>query len=121
MNGAQKNIEHKFNAPYRHQSMGIIERYNRTLQKCLKKVCLERGGNWVDHLQFVVNTLNNSVSEATGYSPRELWEGDIFKRREAKKKADKRREQSNRQIHKVKPINLRVGQIVIVRDYESFK
>ena len=117
----KKNIEHRFNAPYRHQSMGIIERYNKTLQKCLKKVCLERGGNWVDHLQFVVNTLNNSVSEATGYSPRDLWEGDIFKRREAKKKADKRREQNNRQIRKVKPINLRVGQIVIVRDYESFK
>ena len=53
----------------------------------LKKLCFEKVGDWVDHLQFIVNALNNSVTEDTGYSPRELWEGDTFKRREAKKKA----------------------------------
>ena len=40
----ENNIRHRTNAPYRHQSMGIVERYSKNLMTSFKKVAHYEGG-----------------------------------------------------------------------------
>ena len=66
-------VEHKFVAPYRHESNGLVERYNRTLIDRLRKLRMAHGGSWVDYLGIAVNAINESVHRVMGFSPTDLW------------------------------------------------
>ena len=46
----KRNITHRFIAPYRHQSMGLVERYNRTLENRIRKITYAEGGSWIDNV-----------------------------------------------------------------------
>ena len=113
-------IEHKFNAPYRHQSMGIVERYNRTLEDRLRKLMLAHGGSWADHLEHAEKSINESVHQIMGFSPNELWEGGEDIRKKAKEKLDAERDRRNKSIRKF-PAKFWVGKNVLVRQYDPNK
>ena len=65
-------IEHKFIAPYHHQSVGLVERYHQTLVDRIRRLKFINGGSWVDYLEPVVEALNGAIHIVTKSSPEDL-------------------------------------------------
>jgi len=65
--------EQVFTPPHSHKSLGLVERYHRTLLDRVRKMTFHRGGSWSDHLQPAVKELNSMRHSTTGMSPIQLW------------------------------------------------
>ena len=61
--------------PYRPQSDGMVERFNRTLLDMLSKLCAERGSDWDDHLAYALCAYLCTPHASTGCSPNLLMFG----------------------------------------------
>ena len=61
--------------PYRPQSDGMVERYNRTLATMLSMFVDENRTNWDDHLPYVMMAYRASVHESTKCTPNLLMIG----------------------------------------------
>ena len=61
--------------PYRPQSDGLIERFNRTVQQMLAVLVNEARDNWDDHLPYVMLAYRSSVQESTKFTPNRLMLG----------------------------------------------
>ena len=85
---AGKGIEQVFIAPHRHESVGLVERYQQTLVDRLRKMTLDRGGSWSDHLKEAVDLVNEAVNQTTGFSPKDLWEADLETRELAQSRSE---------------------------------
>ena len=94
-------VEHKFIAPYRHQSVGMVERYHQTLINRICKKKFTEGGSWTDHVADAVSTMNSSVHGVMKFSPLELWKGGEDKLQLAHRRLEKERAYRNarRRIH----------------------
>lgn len=68
----QYDITHIFIAPYKYQSMGLVERYNWTLEDGLQKLKYAHGSSWVDHLPRSEESTNEVMHSTFGYSHEEL-------------------------------------------------
>ena len=55
--------------PYRPQSDGQVERFNRTLIAMLSKFCAENKQDWDDHLPFMMCAYRATINESSGCSP----------------------------------------------------
>jgi len=51
---------------------GLTERENQTMQTILRCYCAEFRFDWTSHLNIVEFYYNNSINEATTYSPFEV-------------------------------------------------
>ena len=56
-------------APYRAQSDGLVERFNRTLLQMLSIYVDENQSNWDEQLPFVLMAYRSTIHESTGCSP----------------------------------------------------
>ena len=63
-------------APYRTESDGMIERFNRTCLMMLFMFVNDRRDNWNELLLYVMHAYRTSVHESTGYSPFRLMMGE---------------------------------------------
>ena len=72
-----------------------MERVQQTLTDRLRKIRLDEGGSWTDHLKRAVESINEAAHSITGFSPKELWEGTSEMRKEAHEKMVKWREKRN--------------------------
>ena len=63
-------------APYRLESDGMIERFNRTCLMMLSMFVNDRRDNWNEFLPYVMHAYRTSVHESTGYSPFRLMMGE---------------------------------------------
>ncbi len=61
--------------PYRPQSDGLVERFNRTLQQMLKTLVNNDRNDWDDLLPFVLMAYRATPHESTGCSPNLLMLG----------------------------------------------
>ena len=61
--------------PYRPQSDGFIERYNRTLGQMLSMFVNENRSDWDDHLPFLMMAYRSSIQESTKCTPNLLMLG----------------------------------------------
>lgn len=61
--------------PYRPQSDGMVERYNRTAQSMLAMLVNENRSDWDDHLPFIMMAYRASVHESTKCTPNLLLLG----------------------------------------------
>ena len=61
--------------PYRPQSDGIVERFNRTIQQMLKHFVNENRNDWDDHLPYLTMAYRASMHESTGCTPNLLMLG----------------------------------------------
>ena len=75
-------VDHKFIAPYRHHSVGLVERYHQTLINGIRKLKFLGRGSWIDYINKAVNLINEVVHSVTKSLLLELWNGtheDRFK------------------------------------------
>ena len=110
----KRNITHRFVAPYRHQSMGLVERYNRTLEDRIRKITYAEGGSWVDHVSRAEKSINEAIHNTTGFSPKELWEGTLEMRKLARERSDQERDRQNKR-KRIYPAKFFEGQMVLVK------
>ena len=61
--------------PYRPQSDGMVERFNRTIQQMLKHFVNDNRNDWDDHLPYLTMAYRSSQHESTGCSPNLLMLG----------------------------------------------
>ena len=61
--------------PYRPQSDGLVERYNRTLQQMLASYANKNRNNWGENLPFLLMAYRSTAQESTGCSPNLLMFG----------------------------------------------
>ena len=62
-------IEKTRTSPYRPQSDGMVERWNRTIQQMLKSFINENRDDWDDHLPYLCMAYRATPHESTGCSP----------------------------------------------------
>ena len=89
-------IEHGFIVPYRHQSVGIVERYHQTLIDRIRKLRFINGGSWTDYLEGAVKALNEAKHSVMRFTPFELWYGTEEMRRLAFNRTVEERAYRNR-------------------------
>ena len=61
--------------PYRPQSDGLVERFNRTLQQMLSLFVNENRTDWDDHLPFLMMAYRSCIQESTKCTPNLLMLG----------------------------------------------
>lgn len=88
-------VEHKFIAPYRHQSVGMVERYHQTLINRIRKKKFIEGGSWTDHVVDAVSNMNSSSHGVMKFTPLELWKGNEDKRQLVHERLEKERAYRN--------------------------
>ena len=62
-------IEKTRTSPYRPQSDGMVERWNRTIQQMLKSFINDNRNDWDDHLPYLCMAYRATPHESTGCSP----------------------------------------------------
>lgn len=62
-------IKHDFALPYQHNTMGQVERTNRTVEEILRHYVNKEKKNWDQLLPQVQFAINTSVARATGFTP----------------------------------------------------
>lgn len=62
-------VDHKFIGPYRHQSVGLLERYHQTLINRIHKLKLLGGGTWTHYIDQAVDLINEATHSVTKYLP----------------------------------------------------
>jgi hypothetical protein len=68
-------VEKTRTTPYRPQSDGMVERFNRTIQQMLKAFVNENRNDWDDHLPYLTMAYRASVHDSTGCTPQLLMLG----------------------------------------------
>ena len=68
-------IQQTRTCPYRPQSDGLVERFNRTLIDMLSKFCGDYTQDWDEHIPYLLCAYRASVNESTGCSPNLLMLG----------------------------------------------
>jgi Integrase core domain len=61
-----------FNGELNKNSLGIVNRFHRTLRSIITKVF--PNGKWVENLQKIIDAYNDTKHSATGYKPNEVTE-----------------------------------------------
>ena len=108
-------VSHKFIAPYRHESVGLIERFQRTIVDRLRKIRYALGGSWVKHIPAAIEAMNFARHGVTKASPVELWDASEDVLRAAFEQTTTRRERRNAK-RRVTYHNFYPGQTVLVYD-----
>jgi len=84
-------VKQIFSPPHSHKSLGLVERYHRTLLDRIRKMAFHRGGSWSDHLQSAVEELNTMKHSTTQMTPVRLWEASEEELEEARERSRRRR------------------------------
>ena len=71
-------IDHRITSPYHPNTNGLVERFNQTLVKALKKFCEDSPEEWDRWLHFVLLAYNTRKNSTTGYTPYSLMYGRIM-------------------------------------------
>ncbi|EGT32873.1 hypothetical protein CAEBREN_06262 [Caenorhabditis brenneri] len=70
-------IKHELSVPYHHQSNGLVERSNRTLEETLATFVNGSQSDWDEYLSLVTFSVNCTMSKTTGLSPFEAMYGRL--------------------------------------------
>jgi len=134
----QGKVTHLHASSHTPTSNGKIERANRTIRSKLAEVMVRNNNlEWVDHLQDVIDNINNSRISGSKFTPNDLWsEGynppddhepdfDVEPPRDADSKAQVRKYHQTKQIEKaVKKIHkgddFRVNDLVRISNEALF-
>ena len=100
----ESSVELKFIVPYRHQSVGLVERYHQTLINRIRKMRFISRGSWTDYVDNAAQVINGSAHSITRFSPREIWNGSTDELRLARQRVEKEWDYQNqkRKVHSMK-------------------
>ncbi|MES9884898.1 MAG: reverse transcriptase domain-containing protein [Sedimenticola sp.] len=68
-------IDKTHTTPYRPQSDGLVERFNKTLKTMLKAYVNENRSNWDEQIPFVLMAYRSTIHDSTGCTPNSLMLG----------------------------------------------
>ena len=68
-------VKHRLISPYRPQTNGMIERFNRTLGECIAKLINDNDKEWDEYISSVLFAYRTMKHKSTGYSPFYLMYG----------------------------------------------
>ena len=71
-------IDHRITSPYHPNTNGLVERFNQTLIRALKKFCEDTPEEWDRWIHFVLLAYNTRKNSTTGYTPYSLMYGRIM-------------------------------------------
>lgn len=91
----ERDILKMNSAPHAHKSLGLVERVQRTLEDRLRKMLVQKGGSWTDHLAKAVMEINTMKHSVTRMTPQEMWNADEKRWGEARARARAARERTN--------------------------
>ena len=69
------DIKKTMTTPYHPQSDGLVERFNRTLERLLSAFVNAEHTDWDERLPYVMMAYRSSVNETTGYTPNMMMLG----------------------------------------------
>ena len=72
-------IKYIRSTPYHAMSMGCVENLNKSLKKCLLRLCAENTKRWDTFIGPGLYALRESVHSSTGFSPKECVFGRTLK------------------------------------------
>ena len=105
-------VEYKYIAPYRHQSIGMVEWYHQTLINRIRELEFLAGGSWTDYINQAVDLINEATHSVTKFSPQDLWNGTQEDRIKAHQRLTAERDYRNKR--KIYSAKIYHGQVVLV-------
>ena len=67
--------KHRLTSPYRPQTNGMVERFNRTIGECLAKLVYDQENEWDTYVSSVLFAYRTMKHKSTGYIPFYLMYG----------------------------------------------
>ena len=67
--------KHRLTSPYRPQTNGMVERFNRTIGECIAKLLSDKEKDWDEYIEAVLLAYRTSKHETTGFTPFQLLYG----------------------------------------------
>ena len=101
--------------PYRHEAMGLVERFNATIVDRTRKLALSQGRNWVDMLGRAVEAYNTTWHDVVQAVPNILWQGTEEQWRAALKNTEIKRIKG--QPAQCSPQSFEPGMLVLIYDH----
>uniref|UniRef100_A0A4W3JTQ2 Integrase catalytic domain-containing protein n=1 Tax=Callorhinchus milii TaxID=7868 RepID=A0A4W3JTQ2_CALMI len=72
-------IDHKLHVSYHPQSLGVVERSNRTLKVLLAKFCADHPMQWMKGLPLCLMAIRSTPHATTGISPYQAMTGRLMR------------------------------------------
>jgi transposase InsO family protein len=73
------NIKPVYSLPYSPESNGLIENFNKQLRKMMRDIFIRNNNlNWIDYLQDMINSKNESYNSTIKSKPNLIWNPDSF-------------------------------------------
>ena len=108
-------VSHVFCPPYYHKAIGVVERYQKTLEDRLRRMRFAGGGVWSDYISDAVYGINHSWHEALGAIPSQLWDASQEERDKAFERIKGQRERDDKGRHFIHQ-EFSIGDLVLVYD-----
>jgi hypothetical protein len=72
----KQDIKHYTHEPGTHNTLGIIERFNRTVRDIIRQEFIKNSNNnWIDHIPKLIKQYNNSQHTSIKSNPIDIWNG----------------------------------------------
>ena len=94
--------------------MGLIERFNQTLEDRIRRLKLARGGSWTRHVGTAVKVYNSTWHDVVEAVPQDLWEAGPEQWRKAMDNWEIKRLRDQPKL--TSPSNLEPGKLALVYD-----
>ena len=110
----EDGVEVIYPPPYRHEAMGLVERFNFTLEDRIRRLKFATGGSWTRWVQPAIEVYNTTWHDIIEAVPEELWKAGPEQWKKAMDNWEVKRLRDHPKI--ISPGNLKPGGLALVYD-----